>query len=368
MIKNKKEILEIITFTIVLFFVFVYIKPIFGFLSYIIKIFMPFIIGIGIAFVLNVLMNAIESKWLNKMFNKDQNNAKRVISLIFSLSIVIGLLSIIGLLIIPELKNTITIFTANFSSYQENLNAFLENFGITLGSENILTSIVDKISNYIELNNEHILNITLGVATNVVTSIVNITIALVFAIYLLAQKEKLLNQVNKFLKAYMPKKAINKIEEIAHLSNKTFANFVSGQCLEAVIIGVLCFIGMLILGLPYSPTISVLVGFTALIPVFGALIGTAVGAFLIFMISPMQAIVFVIFIIVLQQFEGNLIYPKVVGKSVNLPSIWVLMAVTIGASINGVVGMLVSVPLCSILYSILVTNVNSRLETQSKKK
>ena len=134
--------------------------------------------------------------------------------------------------------------------------------------------------------------------------------------------------------------------------------------LEAIIIGVLCFIGMVILRIPYASTISVLVGFTALIPVFGAFIGTAIGAFLIFMVNPLQAIIFVIFIIVLQQFEGNLIYPRVVGKSVGLPGIWVFVAVTIGASINGVLGMVLSVPLVSILYSVLATNVNDKLKSK----
>ena len=144
-----------------------------------------------------------------------------------------------------------------------------------------------------------------------------------------------------------------------------FANFVSGQCLEAIIIGVLCFFGMIILRLPYAGAISVLVGFTALIPVFGAFIGTILGAFLIFMINPLEAIIFVIFIIVLQQLEGNLIYPHVVGKSVGLPGIWVLVAVTVGASINGVLGMLLSVPLASIMYSILKTDVNLKLKKKN---
>ena len=165
--------------------------------------------------------------------------------------------------------------------------------------------------------------------------------------------------------AYLPKKKAKKIKDIASLSNKVFTNFVSGQCLEAIIIGVLCFFGMIILRLPYAGAISVLVGFTALIPVFGAFIGTIVGAFLIFMVNPLQAVIFVIFIIVLQQLEGNLIYPHVVGKSVGLPGIWVLVAVTVGASINGILGMLLSVPLVSIIYSILKTDVNLKLKKKN---
>ena len=198
------------------------------------------------------------------------------------------------------------------------------------------------------------------------TGFINVTIGLVFAIYFLAQKEKISSQVGNLIDAYLPEKIIRKIRDIASLSNKIFSNFVGGQCIEAIIIGFLCFLGMLILRLPYASTISVLVGFTALIPVFGAFIGTIIGAFLIFMISPLQALIFIIFILVLQQLEGNLIYPKVVGKSVGLPGIWVLVAVTVGASINGILGMLLSVPIVSIIYSIVATNVKYRLDEKNK--
>ena len=224
----------------------------------------------------------------------------------------------------------------------------------------------DKAVLYLKENSGTVIENVVGIATNVVTRIVNSTIAIIFAIYLLVDKESLLKQLNKILIAYLPEKRVNKIKKIAVLSNKTFANFVSGQLLEAFIIGVLCLIGMLILRIPYVATISVLVGFTALIPVFGAFIGTILGAFLIFMVSPLKALIFIIFILILQQFEGNLIYPKVVGKSVNLPGIWVLVAVTIGASVSGIVGMLISVPIVSVCYSILATNVNDRLENKGK--
>ena len=224
----------------------------------------------------------------------------------------------------------------------------------------------DKATIYLKDNTDQVVEGALGVASNVVTSLVNITIGIVFAIYLLVEKDKLLRQLNKVLSAYLPEKKVYKIRNIASLSNKTFANFVSGQVMEAAIIGVLCLIGMLVLRIPYAASVSILVGFTALIPVFGAFIGTIVGAFLIFMISPVKALVFIIFILILQQFEGNLIYPKVVGKSVNLPSIWVLVAVTIGASLSGVIGMLISVPIVSIFYSILTTNVNDRLALKNK--
>ena len=209
---------------------------------------------------------------------------------------------------------------------------------------------------------------SLGVASTVAGTITSLVLGIVFAIYILLKKEDLRRQIKKVMRAYLPEKKEKKIIEISELSNKIFGNFITGQCLEAVIIGVLCFIGMLLLNIPYASTISVLVGFTALIPVFGAFIGTIVGAFLILMVSPTKAIIFIIFILILQQLEGNLIYPKVVGKSVGLPGIWVLVAVTIGASVYGILGMLISVPLCSILYSIIRTNVNDKIDQKNKKK
>ena len=169
----------------------------------------------------------------------------------------------------------------------------------------------------------------------------------------------------KVLRAVMKPEKLQKLLELLELSNRTFTNFITGQLTEAVIIGALCFVGMTIFGMPYAPAISVLVGFTALIPVFGAFIGTAVGAFLILLVKPIQALWFIVFIIVLQQFEGNLIYPKVVGKSVGLPGIWVLVAVTVGGSAMGVMGMLISVPVCSILYTVSRQAVNDRLKIKN---
>lgn len=364
----KKEILKLIFFTISLIFVFIYIKPIWIFLVGVLKLIMPFILGIIMAFVLNVLVNFLEKKCFNK--SKISYKSKHNISIIMSLGLVISFLTFICILIIPQVKNTTDIFINNLPEYQENVKEILEKIGV---NQEIRANIMDKTrvfsdkaTIYLKDNTDQVVEGALGVASNVVTSLVNITIGIVFAIYLLVEKDKLLRQLNKVLSAYLPEKKVYKIRNIASLSNKTFANFVSGQVMEAAIIGVLCLIGMLVLRIPYAASVSILVGFTALIPVFGAFIGTIVGAFLIFMISPVKALVFIIFILILQQFEGNLIYPKVVGKSVNLPSIWVLVAVTIGASLSGVIGMLISVPIVSIFYSILTTNVNDRLALKNK--
>jgi predicted PurR-regulated permease PerM len=189
----------------------------------------------------------------------------------------------------------------------------------------------------------------------------------VFSIYLLSQKETIGRQAKKVLFAVFRDDKVEKLLSVASLSNQSFSKFVAGQLLEAVIIGVLCFIGMLIFRMPYAGVISVLVGFTALIPVFGAFIGTAVGAFLILLVNPMKALWFVVFIIVLQQVEGNFIYPKVVGKSVGLPGIWVLVAVTIGGGVLGVAGMLLGVPFASAVYRIIRHDLKKRRRMAAEK-
>lgn len=371
--KNKKAIIELIIFTVVIIFAFVNIEALWSFITYIIKIFMPFIIGVMIAFVLNVLLNVVENKLFKKLNEKNGKvwkKIKRPTSLITTFIIIIALIAFILGLLIPQLQNTATIFTENFDSYKKESIKILDKIGIDDKDIKVLNKNIEKIkgevTSYVGDNKQEIVQTTFGVASSVVGTITSLVLGIVFAIYILLKKEDLARQSRKVLKAYFPEKKEKRIREIANLSNKTFGNFISGQCLEALIIGVLCFIGMFILQIPYASTISVLVGFTALIPVFGAFIGTVIGAFLILMVDPTKAIIFIIFILILQQLEGNLIYPKVVGKSVGLPGIWVMVAVTVGASIAGVLGMLLSVPICSVLYSILKTDVNNRIDQKNK--
>lgn len=371
--KNKKTIIELIIFTVVIIFAFVNIEALWSFITYIIKIFMPFIIGVMIAFVLNILLNVVENKLFKKLNEKNGKvwkKIKRPTSLITTFIIIIALIAFILGLLIPQLKNTATIFTENFDSYKKESIKILDKIGIDDKDIKVLNKNIEKIkgevTSYVGDNKQEIVQTTFGVASSVVGTITSLVLGIVFAIYILLKKEDLARQSRKVLKAYLPEKKEKRIREIANLSNKTFGNFISGQCLEALIIGVLCFIGMFILQIPYASTISVLVGFTALIPVFGAFIGTVIGAFLILMVDPTKAIIFIIFILILQQLEGNLIYPKVVGKSVGLPGIWVMVAVTVGASIAGVLGMLLSVPICSVLYSILKTDVNNRIDQKNK--
>ena len=209
------------------------------------------------------------------------------------------------------------------------------------------------------------LSSTVSAAMSIISGVTTFFIGFVFAIYILLQKETLSRQFKKLMRAYLPEAVTDRTLEILHLIYETFSSFFAGQCLEAVILGTMFFIVLSIFQLPYALLIGVLIAFTALIPLFGAFIGCAIGAFLMLMVEPLNALVFLIIFFVLQQLEGNLIYPHVVGNSVGLPSIWVLVAVTIGGSTMGIVGMLVFIPVCSVLYTLLREAVNKRLNKKN---
>lgn len=363
----KKNIILIITYIALIIFVLVNFEKILSILGYIINIFSPFIFGVIVAFVLNVLVNFIERKLFGKVKKKTWLKIKRPLSITISVVLVIFIIVFIMNLLIPQLKNSVSLFTDSLPTYKEDIINIMNKFNLEETTIKNVSDYLDNfgkvITDYIKGNSKDVITVTTEVATSLIAIISKAVIAIVFAIYIIAQKETLKRQFNKLMSAYLKPRTVNRINKYASMANTTFSNFVTGQCLEALIFGSLCFLGMLILRLPYATTIAVLLGFTALIPVFGAFIGTFLGAFLILMISPIKAIIFVVFILVLQQIEGNLIYPKVVGKSVGLPGIWVLLSVTIGASVGGILGMLIATPLCSLLYILLRQAVNDRINS-----
>ena len=363
----KKNIILIITYIALIIFVLVNFEKILFILGYIINIFSPFIFGAIVAFVLNVLVNFIERKLFGKVKKKTWLKIRRPLSITISVVLVIFIIVFIMNLLIPQLKNSVSLFTDSLPTYKEDIINIMNKFNLEETTIKKASDYLDNfgkvITDYIKGNSKDVITVTTEVATSLIAIISKAVIAIVFAIYIIAQKETLKRQFNKLMSAYLKPRTVNRINKYASMANTTFSNFVTGQCLEALIFGSLCFLGMLILRLPYATTIAVLLGFTALIPVFGAFIGTFLGAFLILMISPIKAIIFVVFILVLQQIEGNLIYPKVVGKSVGLPGIWVLLSVTIGASVGGILGMLIATPLCSLLYILLRQAVNDRINS-----
>lgn len=366
--KTRKDIIIIISYIALVIFALVNFSKIFTFLGKVISIFSPFLLGIILAFVLNVLNNFIEKKIFGKIKpSKIWNKIKRPLCITLSLILVFLTIFFVMNLLIPQLKNSASLFTDTLPAYKEDIIGILNKFDIDESTVNKVGEYLDNfgkvITDYIKGNSKDVITVTTEVATSVVNIISKGIITLVFAIYMIAQKETLSRQINKIMRAYLKPKTINKINTIGTLANKTFSNFVTGQCLEALIFGSLVFVGMLIFRFPYASTIGVLLGFTALIPIFGAFIGTAIGFILIMMVSPVKAILFVVFIIVLQQIEGNLIYPRVVGKSIGLPGMWVLLSVTVGGSIGGILGMLIATPLCSLLYALFTKMVNDRLKS-----
>lgn len=366
--KTRKDIIIIISYIALVIFALVNFSKIIAFLGKVISIFSPFLLGIILAFVLNVLNNFIEKKIFGKIKpSKVWNKIKRPLCITLSLILVFLTIFFVMNLLIPQLKNSASLFTDTLPAYKEDIIGILNKFDVDESTVNKVGEYLDNfgkvITDYIKGNSKDVITVTTEVATSVVNIISKGIITLVFAIYMIAQKETLSRQINKVMKAYLKPKTINKINTVGTLANKTFSNFVTGQCLEALIFGSLVFVGMLIFRFPYASTIGVLLGFTALIPIFGAFIGTAIGFILIMMVSPVKAILFVVFIIVLQQIEGNLIYPRVVGKSIGLPGMWVLLSVTVGGSIGGILGMLIATPLCSLLYALFTKMVNDRLKS-----
>ena len=364
--KSRKDIILIITYIGVIIFALVNFEKIIDVLGHVISIFSPFILGVIFAFMLNVLVNFVERRMFGKVKpGKRWDKVKRPLSITISLLTVLIIVICVIYLIIPQLNNSISLFIGTLPEYKEDIVGILDKFDVDDSTIEVVSEYLDNfgkvITDFIKDNSDDVITVT----TEVVGSVINIVskgvISIVFAIYILAQKETLKRQFSKFMEAYLKAKTIDKIKSVATLANKTFSSFVTGQCLEAVIFGALCFVGMLIFRIPYALPIAVLLGFTALIPIFGAIIGIVLGAILVFMVSPIKAIIFVVLILVIQQIENNLIYPKVVGKSVGLPGMWVLLSVTIGGSVGGLIGLFIATPLCSVIYALASQAVNDRL-------
>ena len=338
----------------------------------VISLLSPFIIGFCMAYVVNLLLRPLERFWMwiwhkckkQRLISK----IKRPICLTMSFLVVLGVVFAIVFMIIPALKETIVSFANKVPQYAKTVEGwyytlveFLGNYNFELPEISLDTGkLTDIAKNIISNYGSNVLDTTVNVTASIVSAVVDIVLGIVFAIYLLAQKENLGRQIKKSAYAVFGASRAEKMVNFTELTNSVFTKFVTGQFTEACIIGVLCFIGMSIFRMPYGGIISILVGFTALVPIFGAFIGTGVGAFLILLENPIKAFWFIVFIIVLQQLEGNLIYPRVVGKSVGLPGIWVLAAVTIGGGLFGVLGMLFSVPICSVMYVIFRNFVNKK--------
>lgn len=340
------------------------IGVILGFVSKMLNVFLPFILGCVFAFILNIPMVKIE-KYLTRLIkNKNKKGLIRVISVVLSLILFVLVITLVLFLLLPEmienvqsLINSIPGLLNEFETFMLDLLKKYPEWQVKINdffAHDNLTNITTGILNYVA-------NGLFGLISGIISGFITFFTAVIFSIYILCQKEYLQNCGNKLLKAYIPKKRANKIKEVIKLSSDTFSKFISGQCLEAIILGMILFCALMIFKFPYALIISVLTAITALVPIFGAIIAMVIGAILIAIENPLQALMFIVVFQVVQQFEGNIIYPRVVGKSVGLSPMWTLLAITVGGSLFGVMGMLVGLPLASIVYALVRSDVNKRI-------
>ena len=372
-----KKIRELIVFTALLVVALWKFDVVLGVLKTIWDIIFPFVLGGAIAFLTNVPMSFLEKKIFEnvKKKNKIVRKLKRPISLILTIVLVVGVIALVMFGVIPQLTRTMGTLVTSINDFIPQMQSWIGEF---FHNNQEIIKLTDQLQFNLDqavrwaislLGNGagNMMNTTMSAVGSIVSGVATFFIAFSFACYILFQKEKLHIQIRKVFFAFLPRQKADTFLKVCSLTYRTFANFLAGQCLEAVILGSMFVVTLSILRMPYALLIGILIAFTALIPIFGAFIGCAVGSFLIFMVNPQQAILFVIVFLVLQQIEGNLIYPHVVGESVGLPSIWVLAAVTIGGNLMGIVGMLVFIPLLSVLYTIFREFVYLRLKKQNIK-
>lgn len=325
------------------------------------------IIGAIIAFLVNILMRSLENIILAKATKPAVIKLRRIICMLLAFVMLIGIVTLIILLITPQLVSCIEIIIAEVPPLFNSIVKWLQKTQIlpedimkelaSIDWKSNLTKIFDVLTSGIG----SIFDIVVSTVTSVFSGVVTAIVSLIFAVYILLSKESLAKQFKRIEKCYLGLSKRRKYNHTLQVIKESFENFIVGQCKEAIILGVLCAVGMWIFRFPYASMIGALIGFTALIPVAGAYIGAAVGAIMILTESPIKALFFLIFIVVLQQLEGNLIYPKVVGESIGLPGLWVLAAVTIGGGVMGIPGMLIGVPLVAAIYKLVGEDMDERL-------
>ena len=371
--ENIRKLRGLIVFTLVILVGLLRFDVVLGGLHFLLNILSPFLLGGAIAFVLSVPMNHLQKRLFSKA--KDGSKLEKAaapLSLILTLVLVLAVLSLVVVVVLPELAGTIAMLGNTLPekvpvllkkvellfARNPELILYIEELEANLNWEELLNQLVS----FFRVGANTMLDSTISVATGIVSGVGTFFIGFVFACYILLQQSFLKRQMTKLIFAYLKEKHAHEFLRISSLTYRTFSSFLTGQCLEAAILGLMFFIAMTIFRFPFAVLVGVLIAFTALIPIFGAFIGCGVGVFLILTVDPKQALFFLILFLILQQIEGNLIYPKVVGGSIGLPAIWVLAAVSLGGSLFGVIGMLVFIPFVSVFYTLLKENVNKRLE------
>lgn len=377
--EKKKLDLRIVKYMVLaaaLVLIILYFEPVVSMVGNLWGILFPLTLGCILAYILNIIMTGLEKLYFPKASSEFIKKSRRPVCVLFSIILTLGIVVFIVKLVVPELINAIVVLGKGIPPYLEKLQNWLLGYSkewpqikewldsAQLDWENILKNVFSYVTSGVG----GLLNSTFTIVGVLGSWIINLVISLIFSIYFLLNKEKLLGQFKRILNVYGKPGRTERFYRIAGVAHDTFRHFIIGQCTEAVILGSLCAVGMLILRFPYAVMVGTLVGATALLPIVGAYIGAAVGAFLIFTVNPLQALAFLVFLVVLQQIEGNLIYPKVVGSSIGLPALWVLAAVTVGGGIGGITGMLVGVPLTATAYKLLGRDVKRREMAVRKEK
>lgn len=375
--KKMKQIRHLMFLAALLVLVIVYSSQVFWGIQLFFGIIKPFVYGGAIAFVLNIPLRAYEVKVLGRWQGKMAGKVKRPLCMVLALVSVMIIIGLVGITVVPQVTVTASELGKKLPVFVEGVTEKLNYLAKTYPEferqvrrleqiEFNWESLTENVMGFLQNGAGDLLSSTVNVASGIISGTMNGIIAFIFALYILAQKERLADQGKRVIWAFLSEKAAVKVLEICALLHRNFSNFITGQCLEAVILGTMFFVMMSVFRMPYALLVGVLIAFTALIPIVGAFIGCAVGAFLILIDNPVQALWFVVLFLVLQQVEGNLIYPKVVGNSVGLPSIWVLAAVTLGGSLFGVTGMLVFIPLMASCYYLFKESVNARNAKKGK--
>lgn len=352
--KIAQWIIRIVSACILLYLGIRHISSIVQALGYLATLVKPILIGIILALMLNVPMSSIESRLL-----KNAKRGKRGIAILLALILVLGIFIGVAFLVIPELVSAfaliLKIVTGGLDqlAQMESDGAFPQIPYIEYVADIDWLGLKNQLETWLKDSSGELMNHAVGAAESVVSAVVTGVLGLTFSIYILAAKEKLKSQVSRLIRVWLPRRLGDGILHVSSVCGQTFKLFIAGQATEAIILGTLCMVGMAILRLPYAPMIGALVGVTALIPIIGAFVGTVVGAIMILTVSPLKAVFFVLFILILQQVEGNVIYPRVVGSKINLPAIWVLAAVTVGGNLGGPIGMLLGVPAASAAHTLL---------------
>lgn len=368
---EKKEIKQYLIISLLAVIVCVTVQN-FGlvtaFLNLAVNALKPMVLGTVIAYIFNIIMGTFEKRYFPKSDKKFVRVSRRPVCLALSFLITIAILALLLYIVLPEIANAFSVLYKKIPPEFARLQKFavdtLREFpeiqekikSINFNWESILS----KASSFLTTGVVGIVSSAVDFISALTSSVTNICLGVVFAIYVLIRKDKLIADSKRISKVYMKKEKVKKLSHIYHVTNDTFRSFIIGQSMDALILGSLCFIGMKILHLPYAAMSAALVGVTAFIPIVGAFIGAGVSAFIILTENPVQALVFLIMLVAIQQIEGNIVYPKVVGSSVGLPGIWVLVAVTAGGGLFGILGMIIGVPLTAAVYKLFFENLENK--------